>query len=220
MDGKNDQNVFSDKGMKELIYRLDGPLRWATKENLEIVRKADIQPGWRVLDVGGGTGYISIPLAMAVRPNGCVYSVDQVAQLQEVIKQKAKKMGLENQIKLVPSEVSSLPFPDNHFDAVLSSYLFHELPDSAPKVLKELYRVLKPGKKVVIADFRRIEDAERREEIEKWYRKQNVEGIEDDEDIHLRFSLKDLEAMLLAAGFHHIEVSTWLEFHMHGEAVK
>jgi len=203
--------------LNETIYRLDGPLRWVLNENRDLVCRAEVQEGSKVLDLGAGTGYLSLMLAEVVGASGLVYCLDRSSQLLELIQKKAKKKGLRN-IQLVNTNAHSLDFPDNHFDAVLSSYLFHELADLAPQTVKECYRVLKPLRKFVIADFRRIEDKERLQEIEKWYAAQR-DGAGEGEQ-HLRFSLQDLERMFVEAGFRSIEISTWLDFHMHGIAIK
>jgi len=206
------QNDYSD-----VIYRLDGPLRWATQENLSIIEKAEIQSGWKVLDVGSGTGYLTIPAAQKVAPHGCVECIDNLIELQNVIRTKAQKLKLENNIHLQLSDVSELPFPDNYFDAVISSYLLHEIPETSGNLFAEAYRVLKQGGNFVIADFMWIDDDARREEIENWFAAQ---GNDDNKETHLRYSRQDLENMLKEAGFHNVEVSVWMQFQMHGKGVK
>ena len=213
----NKQTNQRQEDYSDVIYRLDGPLRWATQENIKIIEKAEIQSGWKVLDVGSGTGYLTIPAAQKVAPHGCVECIDEVLELQNVIRTKAQKLNLENNINLQLADASELPFPDNYFDAVISSYLLHEIPESSPKLLAEAYRVLKKGGKFVVADFMRIDDDIRRIEIDNWF---SAQGKDDDKEIHLRYSRQDLENMLKEAGFCNVEVSIWNEYHMHGKGVK
>jgi arsenite methyltransferase len=212
------RSTDSDDLLHKTIYRLDGPLRWAIKENVQLVRRAEVQSGWQVLDVGCGTGYLSIPLAETVQPDGKVYCLDRDARLQALIESKAAAKGLESTVELVCSDSSDIPFPDNYFDAVLSSYLLHELADQAPHTLKEICRVLKPNHKFALADYRRLENKARWQEIESWYGAQ--QSAIGPEEIRLRFSVVELEQMLYEAGFRYVELSTWCEFHMHADAVK
>jgi ubiquinone/menaquinone biosynthesis C-methylase UbiE len=170
------------------------------------------------LDVGCGTGYLSIPLAETVQPDGKAYCLDRDTRLLSLIESKAASKGLDSLVRQVCSDASDIPFPDNYFDAVLSSYLLHELADQALPTLKEIYRVLKPNHKFVIADYRRLENHDRWQEIESWYRAQ--QSAIGPEEVRLRFSLVDLEQMLYEAGFRYVELSTWCEFHMHADAVK
>lgn len=209
---------LNEAEIRETIYRLDGPLRWALGENDALLAKVPVARGQHVLDVGAGTGYLSLPLAAAVDPNGSVRCVDLCEPLLDVLRQKAIKAGLSERIEYLLEPADHLSLPDDGIDAVFSSYLLHELADKAQAALKEMYRVLKPGGTVVLADYRRIEDVERRAEIEAWYGAQRDGGGTD--EVHLRFSLADLERMLLEAGFRSIELAIWHEFHFHARAIK
>jgi SAM-dependent methyltransferase len=200
----------------ETIYRLDGPLRWTLGENETLADLAAIGGGARVLDLGAGTGYLSLPLARRVGPAGRVEAVDLCPQLLDHLLVKAGREGLAERITPHVAAAQSLPFEDGVFDAAVSSYLLHELAEEAPAMLAELARVLKPGGRLVVADFRRIEDDARRREIEAWYGAQ-PDG-DDDGDQHLRFSLGDLERLLIGAGFRDLRLATWAEFHMHAVA--
>lgn len=204
--------------IKETIYRLDGPLRWALGEPHELLRGVAPRPGQVVADFGAGTGYLTIPLAKAVGAVGAVHAIDRCGPLLEVLSQKARRQGLERTIRLLESSVLSVPLPDESCDLVASAYLLHELAEQAVPALREAWRLLRPNGQIVIADFRRIEDAERRRQIEAWYQAQpDGGGLE---ERHLRFSLAELEQMLLVAGFSDIELRTWHDFHSHALARK
>jgi ubiquinone/menaquinone biosynthesis C-methylase UbiE len=204
--------------IRETIYRLDGPLRWALGENHELADLAGLRPGGRALDVGAGTGYLTLTLAKRVGRDGLVAAVDSAPELLAVLAAKAEKANLSPPIRCVRGSALALQFPDDEFDAVCSSYLLHELCEGAPHALAEMHRVLRPGGRLVLADYRRIEDIPRRREIEAWYAAQK-DAVGPDE-VHLRFALGDIERMLVGTGFEQIEVATWKEFHLHARARK
>jgi SAM-dependent methyltransferase len=204
--------------IRETIYRLDGPLRSVTGETEQLLRKVRLFPDSTVLDVGAGTGYLSLPLARVLSDGGCVYAVDRCGELLQVLEEKASQSGLGSRIRVCEGAALQLQFPSGSFDFVFSSYLLHELADEAPEALREMHRVLKPLGEVVIADYRLTADRDRCRQIEKWYQAQADGGGED--ELHLRFRLEDVESMLLAAGFRNIRLATWMDFHMHVAATK
>lgn len=204
--------------LRETVYRLDGPLRWALGEADELVRRAGVRPGATVLDVGAGTGYLSLPLARAVGPSGRVHCVDASPDLLEVLRAKARRAGLGERVTAHTGSALALDHPDGRFDFVFSSYLLHELDAGAPAALREMHRVLRPLGRVALADYRRIADEGRRREIEAWYGAQADGGGEGEE--HLRFSLDDVERMLLDAGFRDPWLGTFLDFHLHAVATR
>jgi ubiquinone/menaquinone biosynthesis C-methylase UbiE len=204
--------------VRETIYRLDGPLRWALGENHELADLAGLRPGARVLDVGAGTGYLTLTLARRVGRDGLVVALDSSPELLAVLADKAENAALSPPIRTLRGSALAIDFPDNEFDAVCSSYLLHELCEGAPRALAEMHRVLRPGGYLVLADYRRIEDIPRRREIEAWYAAQK-DGAGPDE-VHLRFALGDMERMLVGTGFQQVHLATWKEFHLHAQARK
>jgi len=205
--------TYPDETVESLVRRYDGPLRMALSEGMELAKKAKVQRGWHVLDIGSGTGYISVSLAEAVGPEGTVHCLDNSPQLLDVLQEKAKRKRIDRIIQIVPYDCTvKLPFDDGQFDAVFSSYLLHELDESALSMMLEVFRVLKPGGSFVVADYQRIEDKERRREIEDWYRAQ---GSDNSNEQRLRFSLQDLERMYMKVEFTNVQINTWFGFHMH-----
>jgi len=204
--------------IKETIYRLDGPLRSAIGETDQLLRSVRLMPDSTVLDVGAGTGYLSLPLARVLGEGGCVYALDTCSELLQVLETKASQRGLDGRIQASRGSAIHLEYPSATFDFVFSSYLLHELAGEAPAALREMHRVLKPLGEIVLADYRLTADQDRCRQIEEWYQAQADGGGAG--ELHLRFRLQDLESMLLAAGFHNIRLATWMDFHMHAVATK
>jgi demethylmenaquinone methyltransferase/2-methoxy-6-polyprenyl-1,4-benzoquinol methylase/phosphoethanolamine N-methyltransferase len=118
------------------------------------VRNALLQSGENVLDVGCGTGGVTIPAKLHVGKNGRATGIDPSPEMIAVARQKAGRAGLDIDFRV--GVIESLPFPDGTFDAVTSSLMMHHLPEHLQvKGLAEIKRVLKPGGRLLIADMMR-----------------------------------------------------------------
>ena len=117
------------------------------------VALALIKPGDSVLDVGCGTGEVTLP-AKARTKHGNVYGIDPAPEMIAVARNKAARKKLDIDFRV--GVIESLPFPDSSIDVVTSSLMMHHLPDDLKvRGLAEIYRVLKPGGRLLIADFMR-----------------------------------------------------------------
>jgi ubiquinone/menaquinone biosynthesis C-methylase UbiE len=118
----------------------------------KLLRFARLQPGETVLDVGCGTGSLAIAAKMQVGPAGKVCAVDASPEMLARARKKARKAGLEVTFEQAPAQ--ALPFPDGHFNAVLSTVILHHLPRiGRAECAREMRRVLKPGGRVLAVDF-------------------------------------------------------------------
>jgi ubiquinone/menaquinone biosynthesis C-methylase UbiE len=116
------------------------------------IELAALQPGERVLDVGCGTGAVTLPAKQQVGAGGYVAGIDPAPEMIDVARQKAQRMGLE--IDFRTGVIEALPFPDASFDVVTASLMMHHLPAPLRVTgLAEIYRVLKPGGRLLIADL-------------------------------------------------------------------
>jgi ubiquinone/menaquinone biosynthesis C-methylase UbiE len=113
---------------------------------------AHIQPGDAVLDVGCGTGTLAMEVQRRVGRAGRVAGVDPGTQ--QIARARAKAARRNVPIAFQIGVIEQLPFPDQTFDVVLSTLMMHHLPAPLKRQgLAEIARVLKPGGRLVIADF-------------------------------------------------------------------
>jgi ubiquinone/menaquinone biosynthesis C-methylase UbiE len=117
-----------------------------------LINLAGIKEGETVLDVGCGTGTLAIAAQRRVGQAGTVYGIDASSEMIGKANKKAQKAKLE--IAFNVELVEALPFPDAHFDAVLSTLMLHHLPQQTrEQCAREIRRVLKPGERVLAVDF-------------------------------------------------------------------
>jgi len=113
----------------------------------------EVRPGRRVLDVGCGTGTLALHFAKAVRPSGWVIGLDAAAEMIAAAAARSRRQGAQAEFAVAAAQ--RLPFPDSCFDAVLTSLMLHHLPaPDRPGAVAELLRVLGPGGRLVLADFK------------------------------------------------------------------
>ena len=115
------------------------------------IDQAMLKPGEKLLDVGCGTGGVTIPAKERIGQNGWVTGIDPSPEMIAVARKKAVRAGLNIDFRI--GAIESLPYTNESFDVVTSSLMMHHLPhDVQVKGLAEIYRVLKPGGRLLIAD--------------------------------------------------------------------
>lgn len=108
------------------------------------------QPGDQVLDLGLVDATLALQLVSRIKPGHVTYLCPTEATIQYAYKQ-AQAVGLEEQIDWRLAPLTKLAFPDGSFDLVTCSLAFRWLP--APTLIREAYRLLVPGGRLVIAEF-------------------------------------------------------------------
>ncbi len=109
-----------------------------------------VQAGERVLDIGCGSGVDAFIAAQMVGPTGKVVGIDLVPEMLDKAEKNLALINIENVVfRMTTAE--NLPFTDAEFDVVTSNGAFNLIPDKA-KALTEIFRILKPGGRLMIAD--------------------------------------------------------------------
>ena len=139
---------------RRLLPFYDPLLKWGMHEELfkrRLIEQAQIQPGMRVLDLGCGTGTLTI-LIKQLHPEADVVGVDGDKQILDVAREKAQQVGV--QITWDYSLAYNLQYVTSSWDRVLSSLVIHHLTTSNKRrAFQEFHRVLRPAGEFHIVDF-------------------------------------------------------------------
>lgn len=141
-------------GFHGLTTYYDAVAGIATRERAfkqALIRQASIDPGDRVLDLACGTGTLSIWIKKA-HPQADLVGVDGDPAVLTLAVRKAKEAAVAVQFDEGMSY--GLSYPDSHFDRVVSTLFFHHLSwDDKERTVQEIYRVLRPGGQLHVADW-------------------------------------------------------------------
>ena len=156
---------------------------------------AELSPGEIVLDLGSGGGIDVLLSARRVGPTGKAYGLDMTDEMLALARENQQKSGVEN-VEFLKGEIESIPLPDNSVDVIISNCVINLSADK-DRVLREAFRVLKPGGRFAVSDV--VVHGEVPEEIRKsvllWVG--CIAGALQDEDY---------SAKLAAAGFEAIDI--------------
>ena len=130
-------------------FMFRGNVRKLRQKTIDLAR---IQPGETVLDVGCGTGTLAMKVARRLGRAGRIVGIDPGRQ--QIVRARAKAARRNVPIEFQVGVIEQLAFPDQSFNVVFSTLMMHHLPAPLKRQgLTEIARVLKPGGRLVIADF-------------------------------------------------------------------
>jgi SAM-dependent methyltransferase len=156
---------------------------------------AGLKPGETVLDLGSGGGIDVLLSARRVGPAGKAYGLDMTDEMLALARENQRKAGVQN-VEFLKGEIENIPLPDNSVDVIVSNCVIN-LSGDKDKVLREAFRVLKPGGRFAVSDVvvRGEVPAEIQRSVELWIG--CVAGALEEQDY---------AAKLAAAGFENIGI--------------
>ncbi|MGD1028913.1 arsenite methyltransferase [Candidatus Binatus soli] len=156
---------------------------------------AELKPGETVLDLGSGGGIDVLLSARRVGPAGKAYGLDMTDEMLALARDNQRKAGVQN-VEFLKGEMEHIPLPDNSVDVIISNCVVNLSADK-DRVLREAFRVLKPGGRFAVSDIvvRGEMPGEIRRRVELWAG--CIAGALEE---------SEYQSKLAAAGFEQIEV--------------
>jgi arsenite methyltransferase len=158
----------------------------------------ELQPGDTVLDLGSGGGIDVLLSARRVGPAGKAYGLDMTDEMLALARENQRKAGAAN-VEFLKGTIEAIPLPDNSVDVIISNCVIN-LSSDKDAVLREAFRVLKPGGRFAVSDVvvRGEVPADIRRSVELWVG--CIAGALEESEYATK---------LRAAGFTNVEVEPW-----------
>ena len=156
---------------------------------------ADLAEGETVLDLGSGGGIDVLLSARRVGPTGYVYGLDMTDEMLELARENARKAGATN-VEFLKGYMEDVPLPDETVDIVISNCVIN-LSTDKPRVIREMFRVLRQGGRLGISDVVAANGLSPAERAERGSYVGCIAGA---------LSIAEYESELMAAGFEQISI--------------
>jgi demethylmenaquinone methyltransferase / 2-methoxy-6-polyprenyl-1,4-benzoquinol methylase len=118
----------------------------------QTINQARLRPGQTVLDVAAGTGDLARAYAKIVGSSGAVIVTDINEHMLQIGRERLNDSGIVGNVSYVQADAQCLPFKNNHFDCISIAFGLRNVTDKMA-ALKSMYRILKPGGKLLILEF-------------------------------------------------------------------
>ena len=158
----SDSNIVTEdqlmkSEMEKMVPSYDSYMRTMTLGRERALREttvslAQVKPGDSVLEVGCGTGTLTLAAKRQVGPSGKVFGIDVIPGMIELSQRKAAQANEDITFQL--GSIDDIPFSENQFDVVMCSFMiFHMSEKTRRKGIAEIYRVLKPKGRLLVLDL-------------------------------------------------------------------
>ena len=154
---QTDEDRIMRSQMEQMVGSYDSYMKWMTLGRERALREmtvslAQVKPGDCVLEVGCGTGTLTLAAKRQAGPSGKVYGIDVIPGMIELSRRKAAQAQVDVTFQL--GSIDDIPFPANQFDVVLCSFMIFHMSDMVRrKGMPEIYRVLKPQGRLLVLDL-------------------------------------------------------------------
>jgi ubiquinone/menaquinone biosynthesis C-methylase UbiE len=154
---QTDEDRIMRSQMEQMVGSYDSYMRKMTLGRERALREmtvelAQVKAGDCVLEVGCGTGTLTLAAKGQAGPSGKVYGIDVIPGMIDLSRQKAEQAQVNIAFQL--GSIDDIPFPANQFDVVLCSFMiFHMSEMVRRKGITEIYRVLKPQGRLLVLDL-------------------------------------------------------------------
>ena len=154
---QSDEDRIMKSQMEKMVDSYDSYMRKITFGRERALREmtvnlAQVKRGDCVLEVGCGTGTLTLAAKRQAGPSGKVFGIDVIPGMIELSRQKAAQAQVDITFQL--GSIDDIPFPANRFDVVICSFMIFHMSDMVRhKGITEIYRVLKPQGRLLVLDL-------------------------------------------------------------------